>query len=210
MLGLLVGVGFFILKLDDYFQELSVYKKLSRKVEERVEDIKERNDKKSSKRNIKINKIPTQPDSIISTDEKPDTLQNELTSLDSTVQKTEEEIIVRKDELIASKNIDIINIADTKQERDTIMQQVSGVKEDYKSPNKIEFWKSPINYKGYKMTRNKIVLYGINATDPFSVFKIDDAFYLKHLTNVYKLEYTNDFKQFEKVSDPSLQAKLNK
>ena len=42
------------------------------------------------------------------------------------------------------------------------------------------------------------------------LFRIEDDIYMKHLNTIYRLGFSNDFKQFEKVSDPNVQARLNK
>jgi hypothetical protein len=44
----------------------------------------------------------------------------------------------------------------------------------------IEFWTSPLHYKGYKMGKYKLVLYGINATDDIKIYRLDDVVYLKN------------------------------
>ena len=87
---------------------------------------------------------------------------------------------------------------------------ISGIKNTKKSSStiRVEFWQSPINYKGYKMTKNKVVLFGINAGDVIKLFLLEDNIFIKHNQNYYKLYFTDDFKQFEKVTDLSIIAKL--
>jgi hypothetical protein len=217
MLGLLVGGGFFILKLDDYFKELRFYKKLTER------SIRHENDEEQVKIKTKEGKqnISTENNYSLNHEKVGDTTSISLPAdssrnvhdKDSTGMHSEnsEEILVKKDEIITFKNVEVINLGQNfRAAKDSLLQQVSGIKEDNKNIFRVEFWQSPINYKGYKMTHNKLILYGVNSTDPFSVFQVDGEIYLKHISNVYHLNFGNDFTPFEKVSDPALIAKLNK
>lgn len=223
MLGLLIGGGFFILKLDNYFKELSFYRSSQDEHEEK--DVKEDEKIKKSKPKKNVHEVPvaaterSAKDSAM-TSRKESRLKNDTLVFgnDSLAPigkiADDNEIVVRKDEMTAAQTIEVINLSLTanagKNSRDSLLQQVSGIREDVKTSMRVEFWRSPLNYRGYKMTRGKIVLYGISSADPVSVFKLDDDIYLKHLGLVYRLVFTNDFKQFEKVSDPAVLSRLNK
>jgi len=237
MLGLLIGGGFFILKLDDYFKELSFYKHLSLNSKPGDKDIEEKPNVETTKQ--KKNPYPVQKkevavvkaDSAKSSfpekaliDQKenptekiqPDSLQMDSTN-SSVINKEAEDIVVKKDELLSVKSIELINLnpseINTASAKDSLLQKVSGVRDDKnlaKAANlMVEFWISPINYRGYKMSKNKVALFGIQ-TEGAKLYKMDEAIYLKYQQNVYKLDLTNDFKPFEKVSDQVLIAKLNK
>jgi hypothetical protein len=223
MLGLLVGGGFFILKLDNYFRELSFYKSNPQEESSGKDDKKDdkqpavnHSAKKKTETTTAGTEVPTAADSSLAADnavnDQPvaDTLQadssNAVTMTDNPV--SSDEIIVRKDEMLASRTVELINLnltANAKGGKDSLQTGA-----DPKVSYKVEYWKSPINYKGYKMTRNKLVLYGISSGDAVSLMRYDDDIYLKHLSTVYRLGYTNDFRQFEKVADPAVLSKLNK
>lgn len=217
MLGLLVGGGFFILKLDDYFKELRFYKKLTERSISRQYDIEPATSKKKEERQNSSRRHNTiglnhENSDAIPNQSQTDTLRLVSSKMDtSMLTENGEEIVVKKDELLSTKSLEVINISvPPKSAKDSLLQQVSGVREESKTAFKVEFWQSPINYKGYKLSHNKLVLYGINSTDPFSIFQVDGDLYLKHINNVYKLHYSNDFTQFEKVNDLALITKLNK
>lgn len=220
MLGLLLGGGFFILKLDNYFRELSFYKshddsddskdgkKDEKQAQYNPQPVKKKNDGKTTSGTIG----ESASDSTLASNDADnasatDTLaaDTSLTVMDRVV-PGDDEIVVKKDELLASRTLELINLDLTANagKKDSIAGS------EPKISYKIEYWKSPINYKGYKMTRNKLVLYGISSADPVSLYRLDDDIYLKHLTAIYRLVFTNDFRQFEKVSDPSVLSKLSK
>lgn len=226
MLGLLVGGGFFILKLDDYFKELNFYKHQSEKRDEQQES------KVNNSNGKKINY-----DNKHSTQNKPitktifsDSIKNEDGVLKSGVDSipihdtalsilaventnTEENIVIRKDQLIASHQVEmeILPIIENSEKNDSLLQKVSGIRDNkrmYQQLMNVEFWRSPINYKGYKMAKSKIVLFGISEQEPVKLYRLDERIYIKLSQGVYRIDYTNEFRQFERINDESLLAKL--
>ncbi len=66
----------------------------------------------------------------------------------------------------------------------------------------IEFWESPLNSTGYKMGKNKIVLYGIRSFDMVSLARHEDKIYLRYFNEIYPLEFTTSFKPLIPVNEP--------
>lgn len=230
MLGLLVGIGFFIFKLDNYFKELNLYKKLNKNIEilssnnsiEAEQGKPEKQKTKTSKesRSIKLTTINDSlaitEESVFSEEKRGSELKDSLKNDTLELVNESEDIVVRKDELLFAKDIEIINqnavrsdnnIQNTK---DSLLQQVSGIRDEHQKSSyyKVEFWKSPINYRGYKMAKNKIVVYGINPSDFLKLYKLDNVIYLKSLHATYRLDYSNDFRQFEKITDEDILSRL--
>ncbi|MCX6295511.1 MAG: hypothetical protein NTX97_05505, partial [Bacteroidetes bacterium] len=87
----------------------------------------------------------------------------------------------------------------------------SGIKDDRNTSKQflnIEFWSSPLNYKGYKMSKYKLVLYGIASAEGLKLFKLDDDIYMKSASFVYHLDAFGDFKPYERITDESIINKL--
>ncbi len=216
LIGLLVAGGFFLFKLDDYFKELNFYKHFAENFssEKKAEKMEAQNDKKENKKeqNPKTTK-QIEKETVKTKPLHSDTTKSIL--IDSVVTNNidPEEIIVKKDEMINSKTQEIINlnpIAKTNISKDSLLHKVSGINEgkEAKPFLNIEFWQSPLNYKGYKMSKYKLIIYGINPTDPFKLFKIDESVYLKSNSSIYKLDYTFEFKPYEKITDEGIISKL--
>lgn len=220
MLGLLIGCGFFILKLDDYFTELNFYKQLSQKQKEKTEVKMEDKAITKSKENQSRNKLSYKPistvDNMDSTKKEAAVLNTYVDSLairDTTVvnANTNNEIVVRKDELLATRQVDMANLSVNANDKDSLLQKVSGIRDDkntVKQSMNVEFWRSPINYRGYKMAKNKIVLFGVAEQDDIKLYHLDDASYIRLQQGVFKIDYTNDFRQFERINDESVLARL--
>jgi hypothetical protein len=124
----------------------------------------------------------------------------------------DENVIVKKDELISVKTFEAYSLSEDAAStgiKDSLLEKVSGVNQSNSSQYKIEFWRSPLNYKGYKMSKNLIVLFGFFDKDQYQVYRFEDDVFLKHYQNVYHLKNTGDFKPMEKVADESILRALN-
>lgn len=221
MFGLIIAGGFFILKLDEYFKELSGYEKMAAgysyntesSAEQEKKDVSEKPVKKT--KNKKSETFPSDSSSIqmnATTDVITDSAQN-VTRLDSIPSQTSDDIVVKKDELLSTVTLEVFNLnpVASRSGKDSVLQKVSGVKDD-RNPGKqmfnLEFWKSPLNYKGYKMSKYKIVLYGLTATDGIKIFKLDETVYLKSNLGVYKLDPVSDFRSYERITDETILSRL--
>lgn len=235
MAGLIIAGGFFILKLDDYFKELNFYKNIaktfvsdSKNLESSVksEDTEPVQEKKI-KPNISKNKSVSIIDSIDMKKNKTDLVLDadslkKYLSMDTVVSKntsviattSSEDIIVRKDELLSTKTVEIINlspVASSRNSKDSLLQKVSGIKDDKNATKQfinIELWQSPLNYRGYKMSKYKIALYGLTSLEGVKVYILDDVIYLKNGAIVNKLENSSEFRPYERITEENLISKL--
>ena len=225
MAGLLVAGGFFILKLDNYFKELSFYKSISKtfssdpKISETTvkdEESTTTKEKKSNFTNSQNKKVQSdasnsKKDFVLDSD----TLRSKFfkDSLASTSVNSDD-IVVRKDELLSTKTFDVINLSpilNRNNTKDSLLQKISGIKDDKNVSQQffnVEFWQSPLNYRGYKMSKYKIILYGIESVEGLKVFKIDDLIYLKNGNAVFKLDYSSEFKPYDRITDENIVSKL--
>lgn len=132
-----------------------------------------------------------------------------------------EEIVIKRDEFILAVPIDVINLdfkggQKNQQKSDSLLAQNSGIKEN-KDGNgearfkfEIEYWQSPINYRGYRLGVNKFVLFGMDPDEPVNAYFWKGNYYLKWRENYYLLKENEGFQPFEKVSQPELAALTKK
>ena len=227
VLGLLAGASFFIFKMDDLLKKRTVFNSskdtliIQQQVVSDAEKEKNKTDKKKQygpkdtsqkmnsaellakkySREIPIRKVMAEADSLL----RDTSYGNPQSNADN--------FIVRKDELLESRNIEVTNLqsAEAGNASDSLLEKISGIKDGNKNviaSFKVEFWQSPINYKGYKMTKNKIILFGVSTVEAVKFFHAEDTIFMKHNQNVYRMYFTDEFKQFEKVNDASILAKL--
>jgi hypothetical protein len=118
-----------------------------------------------------------------------------------------EDIIVKKDQLLISLNIKSKEIG----------KQISKVENTVSNSSKnivnklnpggdlpeesvtsgetfyVEFWISPVNYKGYKLINNKLILFGIEEPDAVRLFSDESKLWMKYGKDYYSLMPTENF-----------------
>ncbi len=218
LVGLIVAGGFFIFKLDDYFKELSFYKSVSNtfSTDEKVADsntkeehVPKSDETKKKKKAVVITVDENGEDKKVEQSDTTKIVKDSLTL----VNPDSDDVVVRKDELLSTKTLEVINMDPVAKMtgKDSLLQKVSGIKDDRSSSKQfinIEFWSSPLNYKGYKMSKYKLILYGVSSPDGLRIFKLDDVVYLKSASFVYRLDASGDFKPYERISDESIINRL--
>lgn len=218
-LGLLVGAGFFIFKIDQYISRLELFKSTPDTVVTIAKDGDKDKQKSTANKTWQQAKKTQAKDSVsfkndsakmVMSADHPDSLKRDSLLVNYT--SSQDDIVVKKDELVAATTIDVTTIgAENKISKDSLLQKESGIRDDSKntaSVYQVEFWQSPINYKGYKMMKNKIVLFGIGQNENLKLYRIEDALYMKQQQNVYRLAVTDDFRQFESVKDQSVLVRI--
>jgi len=195
-IGLLAGVAFFIFKIDDYL------KKFNRPNIDNIKIVEQSSAMDSIKKNHK--NVTPQKKTKINTKNSPNINYNDVDAL-----LKEDEIKVAQEELLSVKNIKVIDL-DVISKQDTLVGQIAGVSNS-NFPNMffVEFWKTPLNSIGYRMTNNRVVLYGLSDFSNVTIYKVENNFYLKNEEVVYKISSGSEFKSFELVNDSDLLAKIN-
>ena len=74
---------------------------------------------------------------------------------------------------------------------------------------KTEFWRSPLNYKGYKFDENKLVVFGLYEVSNVFIIGYNNELFIKYNKDYYLIEYTDDFKSFYPMKNETLLKELN-
>jgi len=193
-IGLLVGIGFFVLKINDLFNKLKESASGKITVIEKTVNTTDEDEKTKNNNRFKINF-------------KKSTKIN-YSEVDSLI-KEDSGINIASDELLTVKNIKIIQIGEFIPSRDSSDIQKTKLDDTNSDLYFVEFWKTPLNSKGYRFTKNKIMLYGFDDFSNLTLYEIDHSFYIKSSDQVYKLLYSSEFKQLDRVLDSELLAKIN-
>lgn len=195
-IGLIIGLGFFIFKINDVFNRIKDSAKSQITVVEQTVKT-DANDTEESIKNKERFKINLNKSSKVN-----------YAEVDSLINESSE-ISVATDELLAVKNVKVIRINPTGNANDSLVEEIAGIKESASDLYFIEFWKTPLNSKGYRFSKNKVLLYGFIDFNNVSLYELDNSFYIKCSDQVYKLFYGADFKSLERVVDTELLAKIN-
>jgi hypothetical protein len=121
----------------------------------------------------------------------------------------ESDIVIRRDEYISSRELTLIKIKpdQQKQKRDSVIRQLQGATPQ-NTVFRIEYWRSPLNYKGYKMIRSTIVAFGLSPEESAQIYVLNDVYYLKHGVSVFRLTESEAFLPFKREIDEELLKQL--
>ena len=82
-------------------------------------------------------------------------------------------------------------------EKDSVIKDLLGIKENRPTDMIIQFWESPLGYSGYKLSRNTLVLYGLSDQFKYTVYFKGNNYYLATKELFYVLKETSDFLSFK-------------
>jgi hypothetical protein len=108
--------------------------------------------------------------------------------------------MVYRDEMIATKSIKLTIVGDNYQKRttgtsDSLLTALTGAKppEGFHPEYTLEFWRNPVNYKGYKLIRNRIILFGQPPDQPYQLLYANSQLVLSVKNTQYILRESSDF-----------------
>jgi hypothetical protein len=121
------------------------------------------------------------------------------------------DVVVAKDELLFIKQIKVSGLSDKSgnNDLDSLLLDDRGLKAQKKNIVKVEFWKSPINYQGYKWDTRKLVLFGFYEFDYIKLKYFDGNYYMQYGTLFYHLDLSDTFKSLSLTDDNDLVKELN-
>jgi len=132
-----------------------------------------------------------------------------------TIGDKEENIVVKQDQLLISSTLTVEDKSgenepqkDESLANEAVQKLNPGadlpVPENVPSSFLVEFWVSPINYKGYKMSKNKLILFGIEEPDAVKLYRVRNELYMVYLKDFYRLDNSFDFVSYQKLKDSEI------
>jgi hypothetical protein len=125
----------------------------------------------------------------------------------------EEDIEVKKDIMIVARSIPVIDKSTQKDE--SLSKDVSKKLPDADLPTEervdtfiVEFWVSPIHYRGYKMSKNKVVLFGIENLEDVKLYRVNNSIYMSYDNDWFPLMISYDFTPYQKLKESDLPQEL--
>jgi hypothetical protein len=124
-------------------------------------------------------------------------------------------ISIKKDIMLLSKTIKIIGFNKNKTEKNKILDSLLTGEESnnkiYSDNIIVELWQTPLNTKGYKFSRNKLIIYGFKTIDDIELILFNSNYYIKLNNNIYRIIFTDDFQPLDNnniIKDKDLLIKL--
>lgn len=127
---------------------------------------------------------------------------------------SDEEIIVKQDQLLITATLPVTDKSEHKQaDSDSLSQSVAEKlnpaadlpeADEQSGSFSVEFWVSPVNYRGYKMSKNKLVLFGIEEPDAVKLYRVNNDLYMYYLKDYYRLNNSFEFMAYQKLKDSEI------
>lgn len=205
-IGLLAACLFFIFKLDTYIRKIDLSNLTQKQqVTEEVVAPPEKNRAKE-KKDTKATRRQEAPE-----EKKSGNSSFPAHALADSVHAETEAYKVLTEELQSVRNIYVKVLPKEKAgPKDSLIATLAGVNlPDDKEFFMIEFWKSPLNSKGYKMTRSRLIIYGFSEGKDLQLVKEADRYYLRNNNVIYMLSYSAEFRPLERATDVAALTKFN-
>ena len=108
-----------------------------------------------------------------------------------------EDIRLRRDQLIQIRRFDLppAEQPDTRSEITQRLDSLIGTPSASSLRPRvifIEFWRSPLDFRGYKMARNRVILYGMTQAELVSLHVLGNQLFLKYFDIYYPIGPTPD------------------
>lgn len=116
---------------------------------------------------------------------------------------TNEEIVVRRDEFLKSILIEASVIGKSSQsiKTDSLLNVFQGGQNTNENTFRLEFWQSPVNFKGFKLIRNGIISFGLDPEDITKLFDLNGTLILRSGNFFYRIYPTDRFMPYQRITD---------
>ncbi len=114
-----------------------------------------------------------------------------------------EEIVVRRDELLKSITIEasVIGKPNQSSKTDSLLNVFQGGQTADERIFRLEFWQSPVNFKGFKLIRNGIISFGLDPEDMTKLFDFNGTLILRSGSLFFRLYPTDRFMPYQRITD---------
>lgn len=114
-------------------------------------------------------------------------------------------IILENDRLIASKNINV-----RVQKKLLMNDDTTGADYIYSETKYVvEFWESPIKFRGFKRTGNYVVLFGLNPKNTTLFLQLDNILYIREKQLWYAIPNSSEFSGLSPVTSSQILSRID-
>lgn len=122
--------------------------------------------------------------------------------------QNDEEIVIRQEKLLHTATSYIYKIVDSNGEPEAksdsnsqaLLEKNADIKQASVKEHSIEFWETPLNYKGYKYGNYKLIVYGLEPNDFAVLIQQNSSLYFRYKSDYYLIKQTNTFTPLKKVN----------
>lgn len=114
---------------------------------------------------------------------------------------------LRKEKLIGHEIVKVYGAEMSGRSTDSLAAVMAGVQFHSSSFMEVEYWSSPVHYRGYKMSKSKLWLFGYGPGS-IHLYRVSDQWYMTDAKQAYALTIGTDFGPLKPLQDKKLSASL--
>lgn len=115
----------------------------------------------------------------------------------------EDDISINREVLKKSAWIKV-EVLEENEMQDSLLSEMMNLKQQLPDQILIEFWESPLGYSGYKLNRNKLILYGMPEQTNYRIYRKKNQYYFSTENIFYSIRETEDFLPYLEVEKSEL------
>jgi len=129
-----------------------------------------------------------------------DTLKDNAKEVKDSV--IDENLSIVSDVRLKLINLPVIHLLNTLDDSDSLLKSAIDINDVDKKYINVEFWESPISFSGYKLSKSKLIIYGLSPQLDYQIYKRNESYYLIFHSITYELFETEEFRQFVETFNP--------
>lgn len=204
LIGMLAALGIVFLIMNDFSPSKLIGWDDDKSSGDTIVDLTTSKDTRSAKsvKSFNASNSPINQEELLPFDSTSITQINSDSS-QSFVPINNEEIVVRRDELIKSIVVEAIKIgkSNSNPRTDSLLNVFQGGQASNDDSYRLEFWQSPVNFKGFKLIRNGIITFGLDPEDVTKVFEFNGTLILRNGASYFKIFPTDRFMPYQRITD---------
>ncbi len=115
--------------------------------------------------------------------------------------------IIKADKFLDRKTLAIKGYTYSKNNTDSLLNTLVNLKPSNNGKLVLEFWESPINFKGYRLGKDKLIVFGI-VPNEVSLIKYKNDLYLSTINNIYLIKPCSEFCNLRPIKDKAMCAEI--
>jgi len=115
---------------------------------------------------------------------------------------TDENLSIVADVRLKLINLPVIHVLSNVDDSDSLLKSAIDINDIDNKYINVEFWESPINFSGYKLSKSKLIIYGLSPQLDYQIYKRNESYYLIFHSITYELFETEEFSQFVQTFNP--------
>lgn len=138
-------------------------------------------------------------DSLIELNDSLIAAQDSLLSLTET-DTNDSDISISREVMEKSVWLSVQIIEEIDESEDSLVKEMMGIQESMPTKLLVEFWQSPLNFSGYKLSKSKLVMYGMPSQLTYKLYRNKSKYYFSTENVFYELKETESFLSYSEVN----------